>query len=88
MLTGMCRQKEDAVTSKHINHVGDYMLDANLELENAGLNRSADMAMGRFDCWLEKTACNHHLVVAQASALMRVHQRISTNDCAMNRRTH
>jgi hypothetical protein len=39
-----------------------------------------EMATGCFICWLEKTSCDHHAVIAQASAMMRAHQRVSKSD--------
>jgi hypothetical protein len=47
-----------------------------------------EMAAGCFTCWLETTSCDHHAVIAQAAALMRVHQRVSKTDELLFRQAH
>jgi hypothetical protein len=79
---------EDAMASKGLNPVGDHAVAKSSGQEHISLNQSAEMATGCFNCWLEKTSCDHHSVIAQASALMRAHQRISKVDGVLNRQAH
>jgi hypothetical protein len=76
------------MTCKGVNPVGDRAVAMSSGPGYMSLNQPAEMVAGRFDCWLEKTSCDHRAVVAQASALMLAHQRVNRSDGVLNRQAH
>lgn len=70
------------------NPGGGYAVATSPRQGHLSLTQRAENTTGRFDCWLETTSGKHRAVVAQASAVMRAHQRVSKAGDALNRRTH
>jgi hypothetical protein len=73
---------------KGVNLVDGHAVATSTGPGYMSLSRRAESATGRFNCWLEKTSCDHLAVIAQASALMRAHRRVSKVDDLLNRQTH
>jgi hypothetical protein len=76
------------MTCNIVNSVGDHSVPANPGPANTSHIQSAEKTAGCFNCWLEKTSCVHHAVIAHASALMRAHRRVTKVDGALNRQAH
>jgi hypothetical protein len=76
------------MTCKGVNSVGGQAVATSPRPGYVSPIQPAEIATGRFNCWLEKTSCDHHAVIAQASALMRAHQRVSEADHVLNRQAH
>lgn len=76
------------MTCKGVNFVGGHAVATSPGPGYMSLKRHAEMASGCFNCWLEKTSCEHNAVIAQASALMCAHQRVSKVDDVLSQQAH
>jgi len=66
------------MTYRGINQAGDISFVARNKPNERQLHPDPNLAADGFDMWWNKTFAQHTAVVAQASALMRAHLRVSS----------
>jgi len=61
-----------------INQAGDIPFTARQKPSEKRLHPDLNLTADGFDIWWKKTFAQHTAMVAQASALMRAHRRVSS----------